>query len=588
VYYVRPGGEILWLGSQNTLNWSWWRNCTQGSATNVTKLPVYISLSTGDSCRLHAAASGQGWGGPCTDSLSLLVIAHPGAWGHCHATLSLNGSALLPGAIATIPTAGVYTASVTVRSEWRYGTNYQLNWSLLDPTSANGQYPSQSLSSATSFGLPLTQPGFYTLTIMYFVYEQASSGCEDTLRYFIQVLRDSVGSNCPTNFPDTLQLPLGNHTLTFPIGYTTALYTWTLQGLSGQQSGATGGSDTIRAIVQLTSPGWHFLQVYFYSPTGQGCQVYIPIYVRPPTVRPCVSTTVRPFKPLLTIGNTTLPPNPTGTYTLCSGRNYAICASPSGGHCPGLLYSWGYTLLSSGTQVGGPFYQSCDTLRIPSSTFSIGLLSFWMIVRDSLSNVVCRDSSFLLVDIGPNYCGHPDSMSLSVGDSTYWPGDTLYHTPPDTVIGYSVPTPISDSLHYGWQWSITPIGGSVPIANGTSNLIPISLPTGGYVLQITSQSQPHQRTRQYSFYIHTRVSTLSAGSSKASLLYPNPTTSTFYVEVPNGGPRMLYVVDATGREVLRASLQEERLNVFSLPAGLYIIRLGGTTEPQLYQLLVQS
>ncbi len=51
---------------------------------------------------------------------------------------------------------------------------------------------------------------------------------------------------------------------------------------------------------------------------------------------------------------------------------------------------------------------------------------------------------------------------------------------------------------------------------------------------------------------------------------------------------MLYVVDATGREVLRASLQEERLNVFSLPAGLYIIRPEGTTEPQLYQLLVQS
>ncbi len=72
-----------------------------------------------------------------------------------------------------------------------------------------------------------------------------------------------------------------------------------------------------------------------------------------------------------------------------------------------------------------------------------------MIVRDSLGNVVCRDSSFLLVDIGPNYCGHPDSVSLSVGDSAYWPGDTLYYTLPDTVIGYSVPTPISDSLHYG-------------------------------------------------------------------------------------------------------------------------------------------
>jgi hypothetical protein len=186
---------------------------------------------------------------------------------------------------------------------------YQVHWRLRGPVSLDTTFWSQPLPSPTTLSLPLTQPGVYTLTIGYFIYEQGSNGCEDSLRYTIYVLQDSTGSGCPTNFPDTLRLTLGSHRLTFPLGYSTALYMWSLQGPSGYQSGSNGNVDTIVVPAVFSSPGWHILQLLFYSPNGYHCQVHIMIYVSPPTVPPCLSPTVRPCKPLVTINNVTLSPN---------------------------------------------------------------------------------------------------------------------------------------------------------------------------------------------------------------------------------------------------------------------------------------
>jgi hypothetical protein len=587
VYYVRPGGDYIWIGGDTLLNWAWWGSCGQGSTSSPSRrVPIFINLSAGDSCRLQAAAWGQVWGRPCGDSLSLLVIAHPGAWGHCYGSFSLAGQALPPGATYTLQHAAHYTATFTAHSEWPYTSTYQVRWRLSGPVRIDTTFLTQSLSSPTTLSLPLTQPGVYTLTIGYFIYEQASNGCEDSLRYTIYVLQDSTGWGCPTNFPDTLRLTLGSHRLTFPLGYSTALYMWSLQGPSGYQSGSNGNVDTIIVPAVFSSPGWHILQLLFYSPNGYHCQVHIMIYVSPPTVPPCLSPTVRPCKPLVTINNVTLSPNG-GPYQLCSGRSYVLCVSPSGGYCHGRSYSWGYTLYSTGVYVGGPFYSSCDTLRTPANAFSSAFMTVWMTVRDSAGNVVCRDSSFYVLDITPLYCGYPDSVNVGLGDSTYWPGDTISYTPPDTILGYVVPTPISDTLLYTWQWSISPVGGGPSVLSGISNIIPISVSPGTYILQITSTSQGHQRTRQYQFYIAARTSTLSSGGSSKPLLYPNPSLGTFWIGLSEGGPYRLEVVDALGRQVLRGELTEVRTYEFSLPAGFYVVRLVGSSQQHMYRLVVQ-
>lgn len=589
VYYVRPGGDYIWLGADSILSLSWWGSCGQGNIAGPRKrVPLYINLASGDSCRLHAVVQGlDWWGSPCTDSLDLLIVAHPGAWGHCYASLSLAGHNLPPGATHTLQRAGHYPATFGARSEWPYTSSYQVRWRLSGPVSLDTTFYSQTLSSPTTLLLPLTQPGVYNLTVGYFIYEQANNGCLDSLRYTIYVLQDSAGWGCPSNFPDTLHLTLGSHTLTFPLGYTTALYQWELTGPSGRQSWAASG-DTIRVSISLTSPGWHTLSIYLYSPNGLPCQVYIPIYVSPPTVPPCVSPTVRPCQPLVTINNVTLSPSG-GFHTLCSGRNYLLCVSPSGGYCPGRTYSWGYTLYSTGTYTGGPFYSPCDTLRAPANAFSSAFLTVWMTVRDSAGNVVCRDSSFYLLDITPVYCGHPDSVNVGLNDTTYWPGDTIYYNPPDTILGYALPTPISDTVFYTWQWSIAPAGGGPTLLSGISNIIPISLSSpGNYVLQVTSTSQSHQRTRQYSFYIVSRrTGSLSGGAYAVPLLYPNPTSGPFWISVTEGGPYRLEVVDAVGREVLRAELSEARVYGFVLPAGFYLVRLAGPLHYHTYRLVVQ-
>jgi len=589
VYYIRPGGDYIWLGSRDTvLNWSWWGSCGQGSTNSPTmRVPVYINLAAGDSCRLHAVAWGHHpWSGPCVDSLSLLVVAHPGAWGHCYASLSLAGTNLLPMSTHTLQHAGHYAATFTAHSEWPYTSLYQVHWRLRGPVSLDTTFWSQPLPSPTTLLLPLTQPGIYTLTIGYFIYEQASNGCEDSLRYTIYVLQDSTGLGCATNFPDTLRLTLGSHTLTFPLGYSTALYMWNLQGPSGYQSGSNGNIDTIVVPAVFSSPGWHILQLLFYSLNGYHCQVHIMIYVSPPTVPPCVSPTVRPCKPLVTINNVTLSPNG-GFHQLCSGRSYVLCVSPSGGYCPGRSYSWGYTLYSMGTHVGGPFHGPCDTLRTPANAFSSAFLTVWMTVRDSAGNVVCRDSSFYVLDITPLYCGYPDSVNVGLNDSTYWPGDTIYYTPPDTILGHVVPTPLSDTILYSWQWSISALGGGPSVLSGVSNIIPISVSPGNYVLQVTSISQGIQRTQQYQFYIVARSSSLSASGVPRPLLYPNPSSGTFWISLTEAGPYKLQVVDALGREVLKGELSEARTYQFALPAGFYLVRLLGAYHQHVYRLVVQ-
>jgi len=150
-----------------------------------------------------------------------------------------------------------------------------------------------------------------------------------------------------------------------------------------------------------------------------------------------------------------------------------------------------------------------------------------------------------------------------------------------------VPTPISDTLLYTWQWSISPVGGGPSVLSGISNIIPISVSPGTYILQITSTSQGHQRTRQYQFYIAARTTTLSSGGSSKPLLYPNPSLGTFWIGLPEGEPYRLEVVDALGRQVLRGELTEARTYEFSLPAGFYVVRLVGSSQQHMYRLVVQ-
>jgi hypothetical protein len=240
-----------------------------------------------------------------------------------------------------------------------------------------------------------------------------------------------------------------------------------------------------------------------------------------------------------------------------------------------------------GTHVGGPFHGPCDTLRTPANAFSSAFLTVWMTVRDSAGNVVCRDSSFYVLDITPFYCGYPDSVNVGLNDSTYWPGDTIYYTPPDTVIGHVVPTPLSDTILYSWQWSISAVGGGPSVLSGVSNIIPISVSPGNYVLQVTSISQGIQRTRQYQFYIVARSSSLSASGVPRPLLYPNPSSGTFWISLTEAGPYKLEVVDALGREVLKGELSEARTYQFALPAGFYLVRLLGAYHQHVYRLVVQ-
>ena len=60
-------------------------------------------------------------------------------------------------------------------------------------------------------------------------------------------------------------------------------------------------------------------------------------------------------------------------------------------------------------------------------------------------------------------------------------------------------------------------------------------------------------------------------------LYPNPATNTLTIDAGKNTISSIIITDATGREVFRndnVKAQNQSIPVSSLPAGIYIIKLG--------------
>lgn len=78
VYYVRPGGDYIWIGGDTLLNWAWWGSCGQGSTSSPSRrVPIFINLSAGDSCRLRVAA----WGRYGVVLVVILAFGDCASWG---------------------------------------------------------------------------------------------------------------------------------------------------------------------------------------------------------------------------------------------------------------------------------------------------------------------------------------------------------------------------------------------------------------------------------------------------------------------------------------------------------------------------
>ncbi len=164
--------------------------------------------------------------------------------------------------------------------------------------------------------------------------------------------------------------------------------------------------------------------------------------------------------------------------------------------------------------------------------------------------------------------------------------DTFYCTGDSTIKAFRIGGDSIYGITYQWQ----PAPGIDTLTNRTQLVLPPPQSRWYYVtLTDTTYVGPSCNSRLDSVYIEVRNCTgITETATLQAKLYPNPTTGTLTIELPNvqGGSMALY--NLLGQSVYQATLAGGQTTLaLNLPPGLYLYRIGSGGKAVNGKLLVE-
>jgi len=294
-------------------------------------------------------------------------------------------------------------------------------------------------------------------------------------------------------------------------------YMWSLSS-GGQITG--GGTGYNSVTITWNQAGSQNVSVYYTSP--QGCTALSP------TIEPVMVNTI----PQAVI-------TPGGPTTFCEGLSVVLNASPAGSY----LWNNGYTTQSIIVASAGSYTVTCTTSGCSATSAPVSV------------------TTLPLPETPWNPSG-PDTVNLYTGNTT---------------IFSTGGAPSSSSF----EWQLTPAEAGTISGTGITG----SVAWNNNYLGIATVQTRSANSCGYSAWTGKEVIVVNdpLGIGKTDLMqgvkvFPNPAGDLLHVKA--NGVATLYLIDSRGISLMSAEIREEgTLNLRSLPAGFYTLRVSQTNKP---------